>query len=152
MQSTPAGLLALFVVEKQKERPAMRNDIVPNPAVEDALILGPGRVKRGLLWLESEEAEKFGLSLDRLIERAVLNPQTSKDFNLSYSPTCAIGYASEGRPYYYDVHSDKGAEWMEDNGFYVQDCDPLPYEILTREWRTQLRALAEERALQEAGQ
>lgn len=131
----------------------MRNDIVPNPAVEDALVLGPGRVKRGLLWLESEEAEKFGLSLDRLIERAVLNPQASTEFNLSYSPTCAIGYASERRSWYYNVHDEKGVEWMEDHGFYVQTpCDATPYEILTREWRTQLRALAEERALQEAGQ
>lgn len=130
----------------------MRNDIVPNPAVEDALVLGPGRVKRGLLWLESEEAEKFGLSLERLIERAVLNPQTSTEFNLSHSPTCAIGYASERRSWYYNVHDEKEAEWMEDHGFYVQTCDPTPYEILTEEWRTQLRALAEERALQKVDQ
>lgn len=131
----------------------MENDVKVDGAVEDTLIHGPGRVKRGLLWLESEAAKEMGLSLDRLMERALVGPAWEVEaFNLAFSPTCAIGYAStRSTSRYYNICEEKGSEWMADNGFYVDSDDDeraniwAAYEVLTNEWRTQLRALLDER-------
>jgi hypothetical protein len=132
----------------------MENDVKVSGALEDTLVHGPGRVKRGLLWLESEAAKEMGLSLDRLMERAVVGPFWEVEaFNLAYSPTCAIGYASpRWAPKFHNICEEKGAEWMADHGFYVVDSDDekkaniwAAYEALTEEWRTQLRAVLDER-------
>ena len=131
----------------------MENDVKVGGAVEDTLVHGPGRVKRGLLWLESGAAREMGLSLDRLMNRAVVGPTWEVEaFNLAYSPTCAIGYASDRwAPRYYNVHEENGPEWMEDHGFFIDynsddSSDVMAaYGVLTDEWRTQLRALVDER-------
>jgi hypothetical protein len=129
----------------------MENDVKVGGAVEDTLVHGPGRVKRGLLWLGSEEAERLGLSLDSLIEYALLNPETSEDFDLSYHATCALGYAREDDNAYADVYSQKGTWWLREHGFLAggpcaSHLDRYKaYEVLTNEWRTQLQALADER-------
>jgi len=125
----------------------MENDV---KAMEDVFLYGPGRVKQGLLWLRSEEAERLGLSLSNLIEYALLNPETAVDFDLSFCDKCALGYAGEDgftRTYY-----EKGAQWLSDHGFLVGPGVPVPevstqsaYEALTNEWRTQLQAIVDER-------
>jgi len=130
----------------------MENDVKVSGALEDTLVHGPGRVKQGLLWLESEVAREMGLSLDRLMERAVVGPAWEvQAFNLAFTPTCAIGYASQrSTSHYGNISEVKGSEWMADHGFYVDSDDEkaniwAAYEALTDEWRTQLRALLNER-------
>jgi hypothetical protein len=124
----------------------MENDL---KALEDVLIHGPGHVKRGLLWLGSEEAREMGLSLDSLIYNALVDPENSEDFDLSFCNTCALGYAGDDG--FADVSDQKGTDWLREHGFVVGDpfVSPLDqsraYEALTDEWRTQLRALADER-------
>jgi hypothetical protein len=130
----------------------MENDVKVSGALEDTLVHGPGRVKQGLLWLESGAAREMGLSLDRLMNRAVVGPVWEVEaFNLAFSPTCAIGYAStRSASRYHNICEEKGAEWMADHGFFVDSDDEkaniwAAYEALTEEWRTQLRALIDER-------
>ncbi len=125
----------------------MDNDLSIDPDLEDVLIHGPGRVKQGLLWLGSEEAKVMGLSLNLLIEQAVVNPETSAEFDLGHSEQCAIGYATErGRSMYYDIQGTKGVSWTAQHGFCVKGAGGSHlYASLTDEWRTQLQALADER-------
>lgn len=126
----------------------MENDL---KALEDVLIHGPGRVKRGLLWLESEEARKLDLSLESLIHNALVDPETSEEFDLSFYNTCALGYARDDCDAYADVYCQKGDWWMREHGFLADDPPASyldrhrAYEVLTNEWRTQLQALADER-------
>jgi hypothetical protein len=130
----------------------MENDLKIGNIVEDVLLFGSGRVKQGLLWLESEEAERLGLSLDSLIEYALLNPETSEDFDLSYHATCALGYAREDDCAYADVYCQKGTWWLREHGFLAGDPSAShldqdrAYQALTDEWRTQLQAVAKERS------
>ena len=127
----------------------MDNDITQAlpPVVEDVVLHGPGRVKRGLQWLRTKEAEEMGLSLERLIENAVINPQTSAKFNVMIPVTCALGYAG-GQGAWSRVAYNMGYQWTEDNAFSIP-LAPLgeqtdAYAVLTQEWRTQLQALADE--------
>lgn len=138
------------------------------PMTENVLLHSPGRVKAGLRWLQSEEAEKMGLSLERLIERAVKHDESAKYFDLSNPRTCAIGYASPNMSsnHYDEVEQAHGEVWVGEHGFWVdpgpgvmekchcgcgetvehfdEDDSNAAYSALTNEWRQQLQALADE--------
>ncbi len=127
---------------------------IHGPAVEDALLLSPGRVKQGLLWLGTKEAKQMGLSLEHLIEQAVKNPSSAKYFSLISPARCALGYASLGSSGYYRVQDVKGEAWVKEHGFLagLEDTGAEPedlrasYKVLTEEWRQQLQAYANEQS------
>lgn len=121
-------------------------------ATEETLVHATSRVKAGLLWLGTEEAEKMGLSLERLVERATRSSgNLSEEFDLAEISTCAIGYASKypDQSQYMNVVQAKGNDWVIDHGFYapyygVHGDQCRAYDILTDEWRQQLQALNDE--------
>jgi hypothetical protein len=132
----------------------MENETVKplSTGVEKTLLFAPGRVKQGLLWLQSEDADRLGLSLDRLIDRAILNSDESEEFNVMCGGTCALGYASQTYNGYYEIGAEKHTWWMHEHGFALEadlydsyDSYVDAYWALTNEWRTQLQALADER-------
>ena len=121
--------------------------------LEQTLVLGPGRVKQGLIWLQSDKAKELGLSLEQLVVSVVHNERHSQYFDLSAADTCAIGFAGDWTSYGV-VKGQMGEAWLREHGFLipglVEDyfCQRRDihsaYGALTEEWRTQLQALADE--------
>ena len=121
--------------------------------LEQTLVFGPGRVKQGLIWLQSDKAKELGLSLEQLVASVVHNEGHSQHFDLSAAGTCAIGFAGDWTSYG-RVRGQMGEPWLREHGFLIpgpvedyvyqrQDVHSA-YGALTEEWRTQLQALADE--------
>lgn len=116
---------------------------------EEVLLHGPGRVKQGLVWLQSDKAKELGLSLEQLVTGVVHDQIRSEYFDLTAADTCALGYAGTFTSYA-QVKEQMGSEWLVEHGFVLNSGEeswaPIirAYEALTEEWRTQLEALANE--------